>query len=118
MFHVDQVFPVHPQALEYPTVTDLVMEDIQVPSHVAYCRSWVSRRSNVTLFTRLTGTSLGGEREREGGEELMEVQREEGRREKQNGGSWSGGRRGRGKGRRNGGRRGEEEGEKVIPTEL
>ena len=99
-------------------MTDLVMEDIQVPPCVAYCRSWVSRRSNVTLFTRLTGTSLGGEGEREGGDELMGVQTEEGRREKQNGGSWSEGRRGRGKGRKNGGRRGEEKVEKVIPTEL
>ena len=79
LFHVDQVFPVHPQAPEYPTVTDLVMEDIQVPPRVAYRWSWVSRRSNVTLFTRLTRTSLGGEGERgRRREELMEERGREG----------------------------------------
>ena len=79
LFHVDQVFPVHPQGLEYPTVTDLVMEDIQVPPRVAYRWSWVSRRSNVTLFTRLTRTSLGGEGERgRRREKLMEERGREG----------------------------------------
>ena len=79
LFHVDQVFPVHPQALEYPTVTDLVMEDIQVSPRTAYRWSWVSRRSNVTLFTRLTRTSLRGEGERgRRREELMEERGREG----------------------------------------
>ena len=84
MFRVDLVCLAHPQPPEHPTVTFVYRfldGGIQLTLRVAYRRSWVSHRSNVTLFTRLARTSLGGEGERgrrRGGETEEERRREGG----------------------------------------